>query len=233
MTAAASCRRQFVIGPEGPGLAGIRDSAAALNPMPGSLPHTVHESGQAVLIAHAEDAGILGPGPGDIPLLMLLGTTSVLSVPVTDGESRYGVLTLARHADQRHFEIGDLGLVEELGEQLALAIRVDHMFRRRTEIADALQASLLPRRLPEIGGVELAAVYVAATDGVEIGADFYDAYRTPGRLGALGRRRLRQGRGSRRGDRGCQARDPGHRARHGTTRRPVLLAPTRSCSPRS
>jgi serine phosphatase RsbU (regulator of sigma subunit)/PAS domain-containing protein len=172
-------RRQFVIGPEGPGLAGVRDSAAALNPMPGSLPQTIHESGQAVLIAHAEDAEVLGPGPGDVPLLMLLGSTSVLSVPITDGERRYGALTLARQADQRHFEIADLGLVEELGEQLALAIRVDHMFRRRTEIADALQASLLPRRLPEIGGVELTAVYVAATEGVEIGADFYDAYRTP------------------------------------------------------
>ena len=172
-------RRQFVIGPEGPGLAGISDSAAALNPMPGSLPHTVHESGKAVLIAHAENAEILGPGPADIPLLMLLGSTSVLSVPITDRESRYGVLTLARQAGQSHFEIADLGLVEELGEQLALALRVDHMFRRRADIADALQASLLPRRLPEIGGVELAAAYVAATEGIEIGADFYDAYRTP------------------------------------------------------
>jgi serine phosphatase RsbU (regulator of sigma subunit) len=172
-------RRQFVIGPEGPGLAGISDSAAALNPMPGSLPHTVHESGKAVLIAHADNAEVLGPGPGDIPLLMLLGSTSVLSVPITDRGSRYGVLTLARQAGQSHFEIADLGLVEELGEQLALAIRVDHMFRRRAEIADALQASLLPRRLPEIGGVELAAAYVAATEGIEIGADFYDAYRTP------------------------------------------------------
>jgi len=139
----------------------------------------VHESGQAVLIAHADDAGILGPGPGEIPLLMVLGSTSVLSVPITDGEHRYGVLTLARQAGQSHLEIADLGLVTELGEQLALAIRVDHLFRRHTDIADALQASLLPRRLPEIAGVELAAAYVAATDGVEIGADFYDAYRTP------------------------------------------------------
>jgi serine phosphatase RsbU (regulator of sigma subunit)/PAS domain-containing protein len=171
--------RQFVIGPEGPGLAGIRDSAAALNPAPGSLPQQVHDSGQAVLIAHAEDAGILGPGPGDIPLLMLLGSTSVLSVPITDGDSRYGVLTLAKRGGVGHFEIADLGLVSELGEQLALAIRVDHLFRRRTEVADALQASLLPRRLPEIPGVDLAAAYIAASEGVEIGADFYDAYRTP------------------------------------------------------
>ncbi len=172
-------RRQLVIGPEGPGQAGISDSAATLNPLPGSLPHMVHESGQAVLIAHADDAGILGPGPGEIPLLMVLGSTSVLSVPITDGEHRYGALTLARQAGQSHLEIADLGLVTELGEQLALAIRVDHLFRRHTDIADALQASLLPRRLPEIAGVELAAAYVAATDGIEIGADFYDAYRTP------------------------------------------------------
>jgi serine phosphatase RsbU (regulator of sigma subunit)/PAS domain-containing protein len=172
-------RRHLVIGPEGPGLAAISDSAASVNPTPASLPQQVHESGQAVLIAHAEDTGILGPGPGDMPLLMLLGTTSVMSVPITDGENRYGVLTLARRAGESHFEIGDLGLLEELGGQLALAIRVDHMFRRRTEIADALQASLLPRHLPEIPGVELAAEYLAATDGIEIGADFYDAYRTP------------------------------------------------------
>jgi serine phosphatase RsbU (regulator of sigma subunit)/PAS domain-containing protein len=175
--------RQIVIGPEGPGLAGISDSVAALNPVPGSLPQTVHDSGQAVLIAHAEDAGILGPGPGDIPLLMLLGSTSVLSVPITDGETRYGALTLARGSGSGHFEIADLGLVEELGGQLALAIRADHMFRRRSEIADALQASLLPRRLPEIEGVDLSAVYVPATEGVEIGADFYDAYQTPGGWG--------------------------------------------------
>jgi serine phosphatase RsbU (regulator of sigma subunit)/PAS domain-containing protein len=173
-------RRQFVVGPEGPGLAGISDSAATLNPLPGSLPHMVHESGQPVLIAHADDAGILGPGPADeIPLIMVLDSTSVLSVPITDGEHKYGVLTLARQAGRSHLEIADLGLVTELGEQLALAIRVDHLFRRHTDIADALQASLLPRRLPAIAGAELAADYVAATDGIEIGADFYDAYRTP------------------------------------------------------
>lgn len=175
--------RQFVIGPEGPGLAGVGDSAAALNPVPGSLPQAVHESGQAVLIAHADDAGILGPGPGDIPLLMLLGSTSVISVPITDGDTRYGVLTLARRSGAGHFEIADLGLVEDLGEQLALALRADHMFRHRTAIADALQASLLPRRLPEIAGVDLSAVYVPSTEGIEIGADFYDAYRTPGGWG--------------------------------------------------
>jgi serine phosphatase RsbU (regulator of sigma subunit)/PAS domain-containing protein len=171
--------RQFAVGPEGPGLTEISEFAASVNPTPGSLPQRVHDSGQPVLIAHADDTGILGPGPGDVPLLMLLGTTSVISVPITDGEARRGVLTLARRAGESHFEIADLGLVEELGGQIALAIRLDQLVRRRIETADALQASLLPRHLPKIPGVELAESYIPSTEGFEIGADFYDAYLTP------------------------------------------------------
>jgi serine phosphatase RsbU (regulator of sigma subunit) len=79
--------------------------------------------------------------------------------------------------------MADLGLAEELGEQLAIAIRVDRLFRRHSEVTEALQASLLPRSLPDVPGTELAAVYVAATSGLEVGGDFYDAYRVPGGWG--------------------------------------------------
>jgi len=176
-------RRQVVIGPADHESEQLSRALAAVDPQPGSAPRQVHESGSSMLVAHLEDVGILGTGPGDVPLLMQLGATSVLCVPLTDGEQSYGVLTLARRAGERHFEIADLGLVQELGEQLALAIRVDRMFRRRTEIADSLQASLLPRELPEIPAVEIAAAYVAATEGLEVGGDFYDAYRIPGGWG--------------------------------------------------
>ena len=172
-------RRQVVIGPADRESEQLARAVTAIDPQPGSAPRQVHESGSSMLIAHAEDAGLLGTGVGDVPLLMQLGATSVLCVPLSDGEQSYGVLTLARRANEPHFEIADLGLVEELGEQLALAIRVDRMFRRRTEIADSLQASLLPRELPVVPGVEIAAAYVAATEGLEVGGDFYDVYRTP------------------------------------------------------
>jgi serine phosphatase RsbU (regulator of sigma subunit) len=107
----------------------------------------------------------------------------MLCVPVTDGERNYGVLTLARLAGERPFAMADLGLVEELGQHLGLTIRVDRMFRRRSEIADSLQASLLPRELPRVPGVDFAAAYVAATEGLDVGGDFYDVYRTPGGWG--------------------------------------------------
>ena len=175
-------RRQFVMGPEDQP-SDLANAVGQVDPAPGTTPRQVHESGSSLLVAHAEDAGILGAGPQGVPVMMMLDATSVLCVPLSDGEHTYGTLTLARNASEGHFEMADLGVVEELGEQLALAIRVDRMFRRHTEIADALQSSLLPREMPQIPGVEIAAAYVAATEGLEVGGDFYDVYRTPGGWG--------------------------------------------------
>jgi serine phosphatase RsbU (regulator of sigma subunit)/PAS domain-containing protein len=169
-------RRQYVTGPEDQRSEKLANAVAAVDPEPGSGPYRVHDSGSTLLIAHAEDPGALGDGPDGVPLLMLLGATSVLSVPLTDGEHAYGVLTLARWAGHPHFEIADVGLVEELGEQLALAIRVDRLFRHRVEIADALQTSLLPRQVRQIPGTVIAAAHMAATGAAEAGGDFYDVY---------------------------------------------------------
>ena len=172
-------RRQFVLGPDSAGLAELTSAIAAVDPPPGSIPCTVHESGRPALIAHAEDTGVLGDGLDGEPLLVKMDATSVLSVPLADGENRYGVLTLVRRAADGHFKVADLALVEELGEQMALAIRVDRTFRRRSDTADALHASLLPRRMPEIPGLKIAATYLAAAEDPEVGGDFYDVYQTP------------------------------------------------------
>jgi serine phosphatase RsbU (regulator of sigma subunit)/PAS domain-containing protein len=172
-------RRQFAVGPDDPRLAALTSVITAVDPSDGSVPRAVHESGRPVLIAHAEDAGLLGDGLDGEPLLTKLEAASVLSVPLSDGENRYGVLTLVRRAADGHFKVADLALVEEVGVQLALAIRVDRMFRRRSDTADALQASLLPRRMAEIPGVERAATYLATAEDPEVGGDFYDVYQTP------------------------------------------------------
>ncbi len=171
-------RRQFAIGPDDPGLAELTSALAAVDPPPGSVPCAVHESGRPALIAHAEDAGVLGSSLDGEPLLSKLDATSVLSVPLTDGETRYGVLTLVRRARDGHFKVADLALATELGEQMALAIRVNRMFRRRADTVEALHASLMPRRRPQIPGVEMAATYLAAAEDPEVGGDFYDVYQT-------------------------------------------------------
>ena len=45
-------------------------------------------------------------------------------------------------------------------------------------MARTLQRSLLPAELPDIPGVEIAARYLAAGDGNEVGGDFYDCFST-------------------------------------------------------
>jgi serine phosphatase RsbU (regulator of sigma subunit)/PAS domain-containing protein len=176
-------RRQFVIGPQDERSAELARSLASVDPQPDSAPSQVHDSGSSLLIAHAEDGGLLGAGPDGIPVLALLGATSVLTVPLSDGERSYGALTLARQTGAGYFSTADVGLVEEIGEHLALAIRVDRMLRQRADVTDALQAGLRPPELPAIPGVEIAAAHQDATGLPGPGGDFYNVYRTPGGWG--------------------------------------------------
>ena len=90
----------------------------------------MHSTGKSVLLAHPDDPSVLGTGPGGTPLLMTLGATSLICVPIADGSTGYGALTLARQAAKGPFSVADLGLAEDLGQHLANAIRVDRMFRR-------------------------------------------------------------------------------------------------------
>ena len=172
-------RRQYVIGPSDspPELA---RKVRALDPQPGSAPEHVHSAGTSVILAHTDDTGILGAAPDGTPVLMLLGATSLLSVPITDGLTSYGALTLARTAGEGRFEIADLGLAEQLGQHLGVAIRVDRMFRHRSAVAEALQSSLLPATLPNVPGLDLAPAYQPASEGLEVSGDFYDAFPVAG-----------------------------------------------------
>jgi serine phosphatase RsbU (regulator of sigma subunit)/PAS domain-containing protein len=173
-------RRQFVVGPQDRPAQELARRVRALNPRPGTAPGQVHATGTSVVLAHAEDAGLLGAVPDGAPVLMLIGATSLVSVPITDGATSFGALTLARTADEGRFELADLALAEQLGQHLGVAIRVDRMFRHRSAVAEALQGSLLPASLPGVPGLDLFAVYQPASEGLEVSGDFYDVFPVSG-----------------------------------------------------
>jgi PAS domain S-box-containing protein len=170
-------RRQLAIGPRDEQAVEAARVARSIEPDPSTLPWQVHDTRQPVLLAHVGDQDVLGAGPGGTPLIMAIGAASLLVVPISDGTDSYGALTLARLAGSGRFDIADLALVEEIGGHLAIAMRVDRMFRRRSEAAEALQASLLPERLPDVPGLEFAAAYGGATQWQEASGDFYDVFR--------------------------------------------------------
>jgi serine phosphatase RsbU (regulator of sigma subunit)/PAS domain-containing protein len=169
-------RRQFVIGPQDEPSRVLARTVRGGDPQPGSMPEQVYSAGTPVLTAHVEDTGILGSAPDGSPLLILLGATGLLSVPITDGTTVYGALTLARPPGEGRFDIAELALAEVLGQHLGVAIRVDRMFRQQSVVAEALQGSLLPARLPDVPGLDLSAAYVPASEGLEVSGDFYDVF---------------------------------------------------------
>ncbi|RFU37799.1 GAF domain-containing protein [Actinomadura logoneensis] len=172
----ATPRRQVVMGPEEEWAEDAARGLAAADPAPGMLPWTVFETGHSALRPHAEELDLLGSCPDGRPVLSTIGATSVLCVPVTDGDRPIGVITLAGRGEHGPFSLLDLSVCQRIGRYLGMVIRASRMYRRSAAVAESLQASLLPRRLPEIEGLELAARYTSATDGTEVGGDFYDAF---------------------------------------------------------
>lgn len=65
---------------------------------------------------------------------------------------------------------------EALARAEAERARLEELLERERRIAETLQRSLLPERLPEIPGVALAGRYLPGAAGLEVGGDWYDVF---------------------------------------------------------
>jgi PAS domain S-box-containing protein len=113
-----------------------------------------------------------------LELLRALQMSSMMIAPMTARGKTVGAMTFVSSRSGRHFDVEDLGVAEELARRAAIAVDNARLYGERAYIARALQESLLPPTLPEIGGVEVAARFRAAGDGNEVGGDFYDLFDT-------------------------------------------------------
>ncbi len=107
------------------------------------------------------------------------GRPSFLGVKVplaTDGQAIIGLIG----SEQGAFNAGDRQLAESLAEQIGTImdnltlqrqLTATLRLRHELEIAAEIQASLLPVRLPQPAGVELAGIVAPAS---RVGGDFYD-----------------------------------------------------------
>ena len=67
--------------------------------------------------------------------------------------------------------------LEALAGQCQLAVERAGLYEREHTTAETLQRSLLPDRLPSVPGLVLTAKYLPVTRNMEIGGDWYDAFR--------------------------------------------------------
>jgi PAS domain S-box-containing protein len=74
---------------------------------------------------------------------------------------------------------GYVGTAIDIHERKTMEGRLLEVYRREHKIAETLQRSLLPERLPHIEGLELAARYLPGARGASIGGDWYDVLERP------------------------------------------------------
>ena len=87
---------------------------------------------------------------------------------------------------RRALDEAERSLLYDAADRAALAIRQAQLHEEDHRIAVELQRGLMPKRLPDVPGVELAAHYEAAGAAAEVGGDWYDAFALPdGRVGIV------------------------------------------------
>lgn len=108
--------------------------------------------------------------------LRRLAPASAMIVPLSAGRSPIGAMTMISTSPQRRYGPEDLELAEEFARHAGLAIDNARLYAEKNYIATTLQRGLLPRRLPEVPGLELAARYRPGGSAFEVGGDFYDVF---------------------------------------------------------
>ncbi len=125
------------------------------------------------------------PAPEDVCDPALRKLQSILSVPLLAGESVTGVIQVGV-ASPRRFSEEDLLLLGLAADRVALAIDHARIYEREHRIAETLQRSLLPERLPTLPGLDVAARYLPAASEAEVGGDWYDVIPiSSGRVGLV------------------------------------------------
>jgi sigma-B regulation protein RsbU (phosphoserine phosphatase) len=123
--------------------------------------------------------------PGDVlnPILIEKGIRSLLGVPLLAGGQVIGVLHVGS-LTPRQFDAHDVHLLQLVADRISLASQArSHKLDRTAALA--LQRSLLPTRLPDVPGVDMAARYVPGHDA-GVGGDWYDVFTLPsGWLGVV------------------------------------------------
>nr|WP_229816396.1 GAF domain-containing SpoIIE family protein phosphatase [Streptomyces lucensis] len=115
------------------------------------------------------------PGVDDLPPSALSPDRPVLCLPLTARRTS-GVLTLTAPGDR--FDEDTSVMLVELGRRTAIALDNARRYEQHRDTAETLQRAQLTD-LPHIEGLGLAARYLPATRGLNIGGDWYDVVPQP------------------------------------------------------
>ncbi|MET0557248.1 MAG: SpoIIE family protein phosphatase [Solirubrobacterales bacterium] len=89
-----------------------------------------------------------------------------------------GALSFLHAEPDLRYDDRDLDFLAELGDRAAMALDNARLYSERDRIAENLQRGLRPGGPEPVPGLDVAVVFEAAGEGIEIGGDFYDVLPT-------------------------------------------------------
>ncbi|MFF6772649.1 SpoIIE family protein phosphatase [Streptomyces sp. NPDC012637] len=119
------------------------------------------------------------------PHISGLGVTSAAYLPLIAQARPIGALGLL-YSDRTGFSADERNLLVALGSSIAQSLQRAMLYEQEHDLAEGLQQAMLPRRIPEVPGAQIAVRYRSARLGRDIGGDWYDIIPLPGgRVGAV------------------------------------------------
>ena len=135
-----------------------------------SLIHRVVERDAPIVL---EDAAGIG-----VPRARGPGVRSVVGTPLIAHGELIGSLCTGQ-LERRVFTSDDIYLLRLTSTGAAIAIDNARLYEKVASVAETLQRSLLPKRLPSSPTIRVATRYLPAAAGTQVGGDWYDAVELP------------------------------------------------------
>ncbi|MEU5806518.1 SpoIIE family protein phosphatase [Streptomyces sp. NPDC047718] len=107
---------------------------------------------------------------------VLDGMAAWAFLPLIASGRPVGSLVLG-YSHPRAFAPGERAILTAIAGLIAQALERARLYDSTHQLARSLQTGLLPRVLPQVPGLEVAARYLPAAQGLDIGGDFYDLIR--------------------------------------------------------
>ncbi|MFD8717604.1 SpoIIE family protein phosphatase [Streptomyces sp. NPDC059629] len=97
-------------------------------------------------------------------------------LPLMASGQYFGVCVVG-YRQARSFTLQERATLTAISALVSQALDRARQYDAKHQLAEGLQAGLLPRTLPTMHGLDVAARYLPASHGMEVGGDFYDLIR--------------------------------------------------------
>ncbi|GAB2691016.1 SpoIIE family protein phosphatase [Kitasatospora kifunensis] len=169
--------RAMAVGELGPGgaLTGAADPVGGTS-QSAQLYAQSMRSGRSILVAEVteENLALIVAAPDRIQPALDSGLHSYVMVPLKARGRVLGGAEFMRLGNPEPFTHADVALAEELAARAAVCMDNARLYRRERDTALTLQRSLLPQRVHNPPGLEIAYRYLPASQLSEVGGDWFD-----------------------------------------------------------